>query len=213
MPPEELHFSLPYYSVGFILDKKTSRPIGSGFVFEDPRFVVTARHVFIDSDNNERQLLFQPIRGIGSDEIGPFTVELKPHKVFEKQDIAVLEIVGPPPCKEPLTRGPARSLSTGNLVGFAGFDYRVRGGHTLSISGTPIKNTLKEGGLHFFELEGAAVPGFSGGPLFSGGKEVVGVILRGAPSPGGKTSIFYALSIEDIPSLLTQPKDGQTQHQ
>jgi S1-C subfamily serine protease len=123
----ELKFSIPYYTVGMIFAKGMPQPVGSGFVFENTRYVVTARHVLIDSENNEQELSFEPLKGLGSDPIGPFKITLKPHRTLEKEDIAVLEMEGPPLCKEALTRGPATSLRGGDTVGFGGFDRRVPG--------------------------------------------------------------------------------------
>jgi S1-C subfamily serine protease len=204
---DELKCVFPNYSVGIILDAATHSPIGSGFVFENTRYVITARHVLIDDSTGKLvKVLFEPIKGIGAVHgEAPYQLPLKVHRLLTNEDIAILEVEGENPCKQALTRGDSERLRVGDLVGYGGFDHRVQNVEGFSISATRIRMIKVENGLRRFQLEGMATFGFSGGPLFGGGTTVVGVILRGKPSPDGKSSIFYAISAEHIPSLPDAP--------
>ncbi len=202
----DFSFSIPAYSVGLIYEEGKPRPIGTGFVFEDTRFVVTTYHVLVDErTNRRRQISFHTGKGLREKFEPAPPLRLKPYLLFEREDIAVLEVEGINPCKEPLMRGDFPALHVGSIVGYGGYDRR-EAAPTFMISGHPVRRIFEENGVRYLEIYGIAIPGFSGGPIFGGATSVVGVILRGRPAPDGSGSIFYAVSVEHIPSLLDTSK-------
>jgi S1-C subfamily serine protease len=196
---QTVQISLPYYSVGIIYDAATNKPIGSGFVFRDAKTVVTARHVLVDENTGlRRMLIFKPIKGVVPGAEVP-ALRLLPLKDDKNSDIAVLKMTGESPCREALqpTTG---DLKVGDNVLYAGFDTRQKNAYTVSLGAYPISNIYFDGGLKFFQIVGDARPGYSGGPVFGRGAEVIGIILRGRPSGDGEHNIFDAVSVQHVPN-------------
>jgi S1-C subfamily serine protease len=154
-----LTFSVPYYSVGIIKEMGTARAIGSGFLLDDVNYMVTAWHViFHEHTRLQRNLIFQPIRGVGSHEPAPL-LEMKRHLLLEERDIAVMRLEGRNLAKEPLVRGNTASLRRGDIVGYGGLNLRDSS-TTFTLSGDPVINIFTKGGLRFLEVRGIAIPAF-----------------------------------------------------
>ncbi len=198
---EDIRVSIPYYSVGLIYEASNPRPIASGFVFENTRFVVTARHVLFDEKTGrQRELYFAPVKGLGENDPIPH-LRLRPHRDFKAEDIAVLTIEGQNPCKEPLVRGDFSSLQIGQSVLYGGLDLRETRRVTFTLAAHQVRRITQENGLRYLEIVGIAIKGYSGGPVIGEGNRVIGVVLKGITSSHLRMSVFTAISIEHIPPL------------
>jgi hypothetical protein len=115
-----------------------------------------------------------------------------------------MKLDGPTPAEEPLIRGNSELIRGGDFVAYGGFD----GGEpkpTFKVSANRIRRIFKERGTRFFEIQGTGSPGFSGGPLFGGGKTILGIILNVKPLDD-KTAVFYVADVTDIPPLSPSRK-------
>jgi len=204
-----IQFSIPYYSVGIIHDIKTGQAIGSGFLLDDIHYTVTAWHVVVDErTKRERKIVFIPVKGVGANETPP-PLQVSPYRLYPDSDIAVMRVEGKNFAKESLVRGDTLSLRAGDMIGYGGFDVRKTspGQTTFTVSGHRITDVLEIGNHRFLEIRGIAIPGFSGGPVFGGGKQVVGIILQGRPRPDVDGRVrFYAATVDRIPMFLSAPK-------
>lgn len=204
----DIQFSIPYYSVGIIHDSKTGTALGSGFLLDDVRYIVTAWHVVVDErTGREREVVFKPVKGLGTHESPIVTV--KRSRMWPDKDIAVMQVDGKSFAKEPLERGNTQSLRVGDMALYGGFDVRERKQEKMSftVSAHPITGIIGAGEHRLLEIQGLAIPGFSGGPVFGMGSRVIGIILKGRkqPRPDG-TVQFYAGAVERIPPLLPGPR-------
>jgi len=193
---QDTQIVIPYYSLGIIYDASTNQPIGSGFVFKDPNIVVTARHVLVDVETGRRRkLTFMPIKGMVAGPTIP-SLPLRPIKDDERADIAVLRIDGPSPCKEALQPSIVE-FKIGDNVLYGGFEPRAG---RFNDTASPITDIYSQNGIRFFQIVGEADHGWSGGPVFGSGAQVIGIILRGKPSGDGTNNIFDVVSVEHVPT-------------
>jgi S1-C subfamily serine protease len=198
-------FLIPYYTVGTIHEQANGEVIGSGFLLDDPKYMVTAWHVAFDRRTRlQREIVFRPVKGLGTHD-APRPLAVEPHRVSEERDIVVMRLVGKSLAKQALVRGNTDALKPGDYVGYAGFNVKDSGAGvtTFTISADPIRRIVGGDGKRFLEILGIAIPGFSGGPVFGGNDTVLGIILRGnTSSQTNDKFLFYAAGVEQIPKFL-----------
>jgi hypothetical protein len=156
---------------------KAARGAATGFVFLEPRFVVTARHVVTDHPEGEAvRILFE-----GEEELAARAAFLHP-----QVDLAVLELLDRGPCRFPLQpagTGPwpgsllcvgyKPSLSHPKDGRYTSFVSRVAG-----FEETRRQRDGYEERLFMFPAPDGE-PGHSGGPLLTASGRVLGVIING----------------------------------
>ena len=152
------------------------RGTATGFAFLDPRFVVTARHVVTDQPAGQAlSLLF-----------GATDVRARVAFLHPRVDLALLELLDPPPCRNPL-----RPHEGGGLhppLWRAGFHAardeaaRVRYAAFVSAVRRFEATTRRRDGdtedLFMFAAPDGG-PGDSGGPVMADDGTVVAVVING----------------------------------
>ena len=180
--------------MGIIVDTQTGARIGSGFIIDEPKTVITARHVAIDLKTGaHRQLGYLPPGLPGATTLNP-TIKLSLVKDLENSDIAVLNIQGDSPCKNFWKRS-AQTVKTGDMLIYAGLSTAESG---FKVSAHPVKRLFEENLVSYIEIEGEARPGYSGGPVLDR-SGVVGIVVRGVPRPGNTLWTFDAIAISEVP--------------
>lgn len=191
-------FTVDDRCLGLIIDASTNSPIGSGFILEENNTLITARHVAIDLKTNQPRKIMYQLPGVaGRPYIEP--LPLTPIKDLDDADIAIMHIDGTSPCKQSFKRSSV-NVQAGYWVIYAGFDPPTG---SLKISSHSVHNINIEGNKKFIEIEGDAVPGYSGGPIFDQEGDILGVVLKGRLT-SASTSIFEAISVEEIPESVTK---------
>lgn len=200
--------------------------LGTGFVIDDGRIVVTNHHVlpdFLDRENRERLVV---VSGEGRD------TQIHHAEVVAKSrdhDLALLRIATP--SLPALRVGVSSSVRVGEEVAFTGYPIGMILGlypatHRATIAARtpmviPARNSkeldarrvraLRNDPPMVFQLDGTAYPGSSGSPLYrkqSG--EVVGIInqvfVQGGREDaiGQPSGITYAIPAEHIRPLLRE---------
>lgn len=197
---QHFQFSIDDKSVGLIADAK-GKVLGTGFVFEEPRTVVTCAHVaksegllFVSAYDKKRYRL---------------TLQSK----LTGEDIAVL-IAEDTICRRPLGMGSPESITPGDPVVYIGFDAGKSDStgiklvvHSTDVSacGKALNHATLVG---FFEFQGEGRPGYSGGPVFDKSGKVVGIMREAWIKQGLKGSeqvlINRAFSISPLAHLTTK---------
>ena len=188
-------FTIDPQCVGVLIDRPTGNRIGSGFVLDDPKTVVTARHVAVNLATNEkRDLVYEPPSPPGSTTKNPDT-KLNSAGDVAAVDIAVLRIEGDSPCKRFLKRSTV-DVKPGDWIVYAGLDPDSGG---FKVSSHAVRSIGVERGVKYIEIEGDARHGYSGGPVFDQQGGVLGVVLRGRPSLSSSNWIFDAVAVSEVP--------------
>lgn len=195
-------FSIPYYTIGLLYGVgQASSPLGSAFVFEASSFLLTANHL-LETGNQEdgAGFVFSPIKGIVEGKT--YRVRVSVYKRIPECDIAVLKAEGVVPWIRPLARGSVERIQKAELLPYGGYDVRMSTptNASFSIGIGRILEIIDTGAGKLVRMEGGAVPGFSGGPVFAGAESVIGVIVRGSPKSESESS-FEAASVSCVPSL------------
>lgn len=200
--------------------------LGTGFVIDDGRLVVTNHHVlpdFLDRENRERLVV---VSGEGRD------TEIHHAEVVAQSrshDLALIRIAEP--SLPALRLGSSGSVRVGEEVAFTGYPIGMILGlypatHRATIAARtpmviPARNSdeldarriraLRNDPPMVFQLDGTAYPGNSGSPLYrKHNGEVIGVINQvfvqgGREAAIGRPSgITYAIPAEHIRPLLSE---------
>jgi S1-C subfamily serine protease len=191
----KFQFTIDPKCVGVLIDSSTRNRVGSGFIMDDPKTVVTARHVAVNLATNEkRELIYEPPSPPGSTVKNP-TTKLKPAKDVAAVDVAVLRIEGNSPCRRNLKRSNV-DVKPGYWVVYAGLDTASAG---FKVSSHFVRSISVEQDVKYIEIEGDARPGYSGGPVFDQQGGILGVVLRGRPSPSSSNWLFDAVAFSEVP--------------
>jgi len=202
------------------------RHLGTGFVIEDGRLVVTNHHVlpdFLDTENRERLVA---VSGSGRNtQIHDAQMVVS----TRENDLALLRISGP--ALPALALGDSSTVRVGEKFAFTGFPIGMILGlypatHRATVSAhTPLAipartsrelderrvAALRRDPPMIFQLDATAYPGNSGSPLYRiGTGEVVGIInqvfVQGGreAAVGSPSGISYAIPSAQLAPLLRQ---------
>jgi hypothetical protein len=193
---EGFSFSIDRNAIQLVWDGDLKRPIGTSFSFLRPDWVVTAKHVVIESGFPRRNILvnFQ----------GTFH-DARVYVCHPEIDVAVLRVANPSPCETPLFPSYARFTGRKGLVS-AGFapSLTEKAGTNLTVNVSKVNEfqierrdrSASNEEVIFFP-SACVEPGHSGGPMFGEGGGVVGVIIeaftKNNVSYGRATSILSLL--------------------
>jgi S1-C subfamily serine protease len=177
-------FSIDSNAVSLVLDGEERRPLGTGFSFIRPNWVVTAKHVVLKDGIPRNQLLIGPSNNQPS-------IQAQVLYTHPQVDLAVLVILKNY-CEHPLY--PAHHA-------FAGSNGLICAGFAPSQStpqlGTMLVNHIPAFAVQVRERQGLneelivfdapySEGGHSGGPIFGEGGGVVGVIIQDYSENGTK---------------------------
>jgi hypothetical protein len=178
------------YTIQLIWDSREEKPIGTGFSFLRPDWIVTARHIIEISGFPRQHLKAEFIRSWPTDPGGP-TLDAEVYAWHPELDVAVLRVTEPNPCEMPLL--PSYVRFTGQ-EGLYSIGYRP----SLTVQSNPgycaevnlvqkweierrTRKSVEEAILFPSEyVEG----GHSGGPLLGLGGGVVGIVVEAIQSMG-----------------------------
>ena len=177
--------------------------VGSGWVYDDDRHVVTNEHVVSGADSVT--VVFQdgteaPARVVGTD---------------RSTDVAVLELEEEHE-STPLPLGSTSSLELGDTVIAIGSPLGLQGTVTAGIVsglGRDIRapNAFTIDGA--VQTDAALNHGNSGGPLLDANGRVVGMNGQIASETGANTGIGYAIPVETVKRITDQLiADGKVEH-
>lgn len=171
------------YAIGVIRDEDIKKPLGTTFVFVQPSWLVTAKHVVMERDIPRQRLEVAFADHYGYSVRVAFT--------HPKIDLAVLEIEYKL-CERPLYPG-HHSLSQSRPLNFVGYAPTEPDGEDDRV--------IRYGEIPTFDLElrsrhdgdeeviifpgDAMERGCSGGPILTSAGNVVGVIIEHTMGPGG----------------------------
>lgn len=165
------------------------RGAGSGFIIDPAGIILTNAHVVQDADE--------------------VTVKLTDRREFQakvlgsdaKTDVAVLKI----DAKDlPVVKlGSARDLRPGEWVLAIGSPFGFENTVTAGVVSAKGRSLPDGGGVSFIQSDVAVNPGNSGGPLFNGRGEVVGINSQIYSRSGGYQGVSFAIPID----LATRIKD------
>ena len=174
----DLKFTIAKNSLALVIDRDDKRTIGTAFVFLQPHWVVTAKHVVLQEDGTARSIELQFLDT--NLPANPPATLLYAHPTV---DLAVLSVPGSP-CKSPLF--PAHHA-------LAGLDGLVVAGYAPSLT-SGISRSIFVNYVPSFETElrervdgneevvvfqsNFTEPGHSGGPVFGAGGGVAGVVIE-----------------------------------
>lgn len=157
---------------------------GTGFVLEAPNRILTNAHivgdakkiVVVDQTRSEYPAIL-----VGKD---------------DATDIAVLEVAGL--ALPPLTSGNSVSLKVGDTVFLAGYPFSL--GHSVSLGIISGKDRFLPNYpyIRFIQTDAAVNPGNSGGPIFNGYGELIGMVSTYFSRNGGYTNIAFAIPVNDV---------------
>ncbi|HEY7509727.1 MAG TPA: serine protease, partial [Vicinamibacteria bacterium] len=176
-----------------------SRGNGTGFAFLSPRWIVTAKHVVTADPPTLPRAVFTQGR--------PYSARL----LFAdpRVDLAVLELLGEPPCRRPLMPADRTSEAAGLMcVGYKpSLGDRARGRYTTVVSHAAWHERSRrqrdgyEEDLFIFPAPDGE-PGHSGGPVLTPDGAVVAVIADGITLAGQR--LLRATSIGPLRDQLAQ---------
>ncbi|TFZ01333.1 Do family serine endopeptidase [Ramlibacter rhizophilus] len=158
------------------------RGSGSGFILSDDGLILTNAHV-VD----------------GADEV---TVKLTDRREFQakvlgadaRTDVAVLKIEA---SKLPIVKlGKADTLRVGEWVLAIGSPFGLENTVTAGVVSAKGRSLPSDSAVPFIQTDVAVNPGNSGGPLFNGAGEVVGINSQIYSRSGGYQGLSFAIPID-----------------
>jgi len=193
--PPEVRSPLDLFFLG--PDPKPVPGIGSGFIFqfEGHQYVLTNTHVVSDQYGN----LAREIQLGLSDGT---TCRGKLLSANTQKDVAVIEIVAPPPNLPAVALGDSDKLEIGEWVIAIGNPFNFE--HTVTVGVVSAKGMRDLGGVKrdLIQTDAAINMGNSGGPLVNLAGQVVGINTMIFSPTGGSVGIGFAIPINEAKNML-----------
>lgn len=168
--------------------------VGSGVLLTEGGEILTAAHVVKLADRIEVTFVdgtVLPARVIASEPV---------------PDLALLEIQGlAPPAAVPARLGDSDHVRVGSRVMVIGAPLNME--HTLTVGYVSARRRSESflgsmQGVEHFQTDAAINKGNSGGPLFSMGGEVIGVVCHIVSESGGSEGLGFAVTSNAVRDLL-----------
>ena len=172
---------------------------GSGVIitYRSRFFVITNRHVVLDSELNEIHVklddgrVLHPSRVVGDPE----------------SDVAVMEIAAPRLITAKL--GDSSKIEAGDFVLAMGSPFGLSHSVTFGMISAVGRRDLQLGGASlryqdFFQTDAAINPGNSGGPLINLRGEIVGINTAIASNSGGNEGIGFSIPVNMVKIIVQQ---------
>ena len=181
---------LPFDLLPLSIRNQKFVPVGTAFALSSTQFV-TAAHVLLAMPGSSFYL---------RDPAGATYEVSRILRFSEYRDIAVFDLVRPPPDVAPLEERASVAVGEAVLtVGNAGGQgVVVRGGVVTSFTPEEV-----DGQWRFVRFTAPASPGNSGGPLVDAAGRVVGIVVRKNPAE----NLNYAIPIDELRRLRTNEGD------
>ena len=199
-PPSKnrpLTVEIPVSAIGTIHDLANPiKPLGAGFVLDDPHFVVTASSVVFDSGGNLRWLVY-----VTTDDTGlPVILPIEAYQPIPFTEIAIMKIPAEKIPQGILTRGNSEKLDSGDLVAYVELVLGEENKRVFRPNANRIERITRQNGVRTFVIRGPLKSEVVGGPLLGGGNTAVGIVTK-VNLEADNRSTFYALDIQAIPKL------------
>ena len=199
-PPSKnrpLTVEIPVSAIGTIHDLANPiKPLGAGFVLDDPHFVVTASSVVFDSGGNLRRLVY-----VTTDDAGlPVILPIEAYQPIPFTEIAIMKIPAEKIPQSILTRGNSEKLDSGDLVAYVELVLGEENKRVFRPNANRIERITRQNGVRTFVIRGPLKSEVVGGPLLGGGNTAVGIVTK-VNLEADNRSTFYALDIQAIPKL------------
>jgi hypothetical protein len=194
---QPLKIAIPVSAIGTIHDlANPTKPLGVGFVLDDPHFVVTASNIVFDPDGNLRRLVY-----VTTDDAGlPVILPIEAYQPIRSSEIAFMKIPAEKIPQGTLTRGNSEKLDSGDLVAYVELDLGDQNKGVFRPNANRIERITRQNGLRTLIVRGSLKSEFVGGPLLAGGNTVVGIVTK-VSLVTESTSTFYALDIQAVPKF------------
>lgn len=113
---QPLTIGIPESAIGTIHDlSNPTKPLGVGFVLDDPQFVVTASSIASDPDGNLRRLVY-----VTTDDAGlPLILPIEAYQPVPFTEVAIMAVRAEKIPQGILTRGDSEKLDSGDLVAYS----------------------------------------------------------------------------------------------
>lgn len=175
--------------------------VGSGVLISTDGKVMTAAHVVHTADEISVEFLSGEV-------VGARVVASEP-----EADVSLLELERVPPGALVAKLGDSDRVPVGDQVFIIGAPYGI--GHTLSvghISARHKPNTVYSGMslAEFFQTDAAINQGNSGGPMFSMGGEVIGIVSHIISKSGGFEGLGFVVTSNMARRLLLEQRSFWT---
>lgn len=194
---QPLNIAIPVSAIGTIHDLANPiKPLGAGFVLDDPHFVVTASSILFDPGGNLRQLVY-----VTTDDAGlPVILPIEAYQPIPFTEIAIMKIPAEKIPQGILTRGNSEKLDSGDLVAYVELVLGEENKRVFRPNANRIQRITRQNGVRTFVIRGPLKSEVVGGPLLGGGNTVVGIVTK-VNLEADNRSTFYALDIQAIPKL------------
>ncbi|OGL04121.1 MAG: trypsin [Candidatus Rokubacteria bacterium RIFCSPLOWO2_02_FULL_68_19] len=171
--------------------------VGSGVLISADGKVMTAAHVVHTADEISVEFL-------SGEAVGARVVASEP-----QADVSLLQLERVPPGALVAKLGDSDKVQVGDQIFIIGAPYGI--GHTLSvghISARHKPNTVYSGMslAEFFQTDAAINQGNSGGPMFSVGGEVIGVVSHIISKSGGFEGLGFVVTANMARRLLLEQR-------
>jgi hypothetical protein len=194
---QPLTIAISVSAIGTIHDlANPTKPLGLGFVLDNPHFVVTASSIVFDPDGNLRRLVY-----VTTDDAGlPVILPIEAYQPIPFTEVAIMKVPAEQIPQGILTRGNSEKLDSGDLVAYAELVLGEDNKGVFRPNANRIERITHQNGVRTFVIRGSFKSQFVGGPLLGGGNTVVGIVTK-VNLATANTSTFYALDIQAIPKL------------
>ena len=197
--------SAPSVVVIFGFDAKGRGGSGTGTIVSAQGLVLTNDHVVVDARTRRPyrtlQVFLKPARVTGDDRRdlrSPLKVRVVARD--EALDLALLQIVDPPPGLEAIDIGDSEEVEVGEPVAAIG---HPGGGGLWTLTTGTVSSVRRDGVRDVFQTDTAINPGNSGGPLLDENARLIGVNTfvrrvnkQGLPLEGLNYSLRSAMALE-----------------
>ena len=167
----------PSVVVIYGLDASGNGSSGTGSIITPDGKILTNNHVIFDANRNAPYehlvVFFKPAKVTGD-----LAVDLKTQyrvKILGRDpsmDLAVLQVIDPPPNLRPIALSNSETVEIGSSVAAIG---HPGGGGLWTLTTGTISSTRKDGSRDVFQTDTAINPGNSGGPLLDENAHLIGV--------------------------------------
>jgi hypothetical protein len=197
-PPKArpLNIAIPVSAIGTIHDlANPTKPLGAGFLLDDPHFVVTASSIVYGADGNLRRLAY-----VTTDDADlPLILPIESYQPIPFTEIAIMKVSSEKIPQGILTRGDSEKLDSGDLVAYVEL-LGEENKRFFRPNANRIQRITRQNGVRTFVIRGPLKSEVVGGPLLGGGNTVVGIVTK-VNLEADNRSTFYALDVEAIPKL------------